>query len=237
MKILALDTSTEACSVALFIDGEVMEEFAVIPRQHAARLLPMVQQILATADVSLNTLDAIAFGRGPGSFTGLRIAAGAAQGLAFAADLPVVPVSTLAAIAHRAHQETGVSEILACLDARIDEVYWARFSVIEQSGTNKVEQHSESPVAIRFLSEESLCAPEHLQFADHWQPCLAAGNGLLYFSRFPQATRDTIRQTHGEILPRAASIACLAASLVGTAGCVPAEQALPLYLRDKVTQD
>src|SRR3989338_484571 len=127
--ILALDTSTEACSCALQVRGEIIEDYAVIPRQHAQNILPMIQQLLHKAGLTFAQLDAIAFGRGPGSFTGLRIAAGVAQGLALASDLPVLPVSTLAALALQGHADTGDSALLACLDARIDEVYWAWYSI------------------------------------------------------------------------------------------------------------
>src|SRR5690554_7950444 len=99
MKLLAIDTATEACSVALLVDGQVFDRYAVIPRLHARQLLPMVQQVLDEAGTGLAAVDAIAFGQGPGAFTGLRIAAGVVQGLAFALDKPVLPVSSLAAIA------------------------------------------------------------------------------------------------------------------------------------------
>ncbi len=124
MKILALDTATEACSAALRIGSETIERFEVLGRGHAERLLPMVQEVLAEGGVALSALDAIAFGRGPGSFTGLRIGAGVTQGLAYGAGLRVVPVSDLAALAAQAAVSSGQPNILACLDARMAQVYW-----------------------------------------------------------------------------------------------------------------
>ena len=122
--LLALDTATEACSVALLHDGKVASHYEVIPRLHAQRLLPMVQALLGEAGVALSAVDAIAFGRGPGAFTGVRIAIGVVQGLAFALQRPVLPVSTLATIAQRAWREQGATQVAAAIDARMDEVYW-----------------------------------------------------------------------------------------------------------------
>ena len=124
MKLLALDTATEACSVALNIDGELTEHYELLPRRHSRELLPMVEKIIAAAGLSLTQLDAVAFGCGPGAFTGLRVATAMAQGLAFGADLPVIPVSTLAALAQQAHRCYQSTHVLAAIDARMDEVYW-----------------------------------------------------------------------------------------------------------------
>ena len=122
--LLALDTATEACSVALLHDGKVISHYEVIPRLHAQRLLPMIKDLLAEAAVPLSALDAIAFGRGPGAFTGVRIAVGVVQGLAFALDRPVLPISNLAVLAQRALREQGAKQVAAAIDARMDEVYW-----------------------------------------------------------------------------------------------------------------
>ena len=122
--LLALDTATEACSVALLHDGKVTSHYEVIPRLHAQRLLPMVQDILGEAGIALSAVDAIAFGRGPGAFTGVRIAIGVVQGLAFALQKPVLPISDLAVLAQRAHREHGAAQVAAAIDARMDEVYW-----------------------------------------------------------------------------------------------------------------
>ncbi len=122
--LLALDTATEACSVALLHDGRVLSHYEVIPRMHAQRLLPMIKDLLAEAGVALSAVDGIAFGRGPGAFTGVRIAIGVVQGLAFALERPVLPVSTLAVLAQRALREQGAQQVAAAIDARMDEVYW-----------------------------------------------------------------------------------------------------------------
>ena len=129
MKILAIDTATEACSAALYIDGERRSTYQLAPRQHSRLILKMIDGLLADADLSVNQLDAIAFGRGPGSFMGLRIAAGVVQGIAFAHDIPVIAISTLKAIAQRAYEQTKNKHILVAIDARMDEVYWAVYSM------------------------------------------------------------------------------------------------------------
>ena len=127
MKLLAIDTATEACSAALYIDGNILEKYEVAPRQHAELILPMIDALLAEAELELASLDGLAFGRGPGAFTGVRIATGIVQGLAFASDLPVVPVSTLAAMAQGAANQSNT--ILSAIDARMGEIYWAIFTV------------------------------------------------------------------------------------------------------------
>jgi tRNA threonylcarbamoyladenosine biosynthesis protein TsaB len=133
MKILALDTATEACSAALLIDGRLIAREMELERGHAENILPMIDAVLAEVGVSLAAVDAIAFGRGPGGFTGVRLAASVTQGLAFAADRPVVPVSDLAAVAQRAlEMEPGTDRVIVCNDARMQEVYWACFERDDQ---------------------------------------------------------------------------------------------------------
>lgn len=226
VNILALDTSTEACSCALALDGEIHEDFAVIPRQHAQSILPMIRSLLAIHGLGFSDLDAIAWGRGPGSFTGLRIAAGVTQGIAFASSLPVVPVSTLAALALQHHERCGDTNILSCIDARIDEVYWAAYQV--RNGEPEL------------VGEEQLTAPEQLP-VDFLRQAFSqgvmavAGNGLAYKARFPDAIQSLIGNQTPDLLPRAAAIARLAIGAF-TRGCVvSADAAQPLYLRDKVT--
>ena len=217
-KILALDTSTDACSVALYLDGEVKEDFRVIPRQHTQQLLPMVQEILADAELAIADLDAIAFGRGPGSFAGIRIATGVAQGLAFAAELPLVPVSTLAAIALQQHQQ-GHERVIAALDARMDEVYWGAFRL--DAGL---------PVLV---DQERVDAPANVALPDEhvWH---AAGSGWRYLEDMSAAIQSAVNEPDVECYPRAGSMASLAAAAFEKGDTVAPEDALPVYLRDEV---
>src|SRR5215471_10407700 len=138
MKILALDTATEGCSAALLVDGDVRVRELELARGHAERILGLVDELLAEGGITLAAMDAIAFGRGPGGFTGVRLAASVTQGLAFAAGLPVVPISDLAAVAQRAFDmELAVSRVVVCNDARMNEVYSACF---ERSGPRNAER-------------------------------------------------------------------------------------------------
>lgn len=222
-KILALDTSTQACSVALWLDGEVREDFRDIPRQHTRLLLPMVQQLLADAGLSLQQLDGIAFGRGPGSFTGLRICAGVTQGLALGADLPVARVSTLAALAQQARDEFQADGVLTALDARMDELYW---------GCYRFDAETALPL---LLGDERVCAPERvtpeLLTQGKW---IGYGTGWCYRDRLPEAVRGSVIQIEQAREPRAAAIAKLGAALIAAGQGVSPEQALPVYLRDNV---
>ncbi|HHI5442817.1 tRNA (adenosine(37)-N6)-threonylcarbamoyltransferase complex dimerization subunit type 1 TsaB [Pseudomonas aeruginosa] len=144
--LLALDTSTEACSVALLHEGRALSHYEVIPRLHAQRLLPMVRDLLDEAGVALSAVDAIAFGRGPGAFTGVRIAIGVVQGLAFALQRPVLAVSDLAILAQRAYREQGAERVAAAIDARMDEVYWGCYQ-LQQGEMRLAESVLESPAA------------------------------------------------------------------------------------------
>ncbi|HEY0963374.1 MAG TPA: tRNA (adenosine(37)-N6)-threonylcarbamoyltransferase complex dimerization subunit type 1 TsaB [Pseudomonadales bacterium] len=221
--ILALDTSTEACSCALAIDGRVHERYVVAPQQHASLILSSIETLLREHGLGFEDLDAVAWGRGPGSFTGLRIAAGVTQGIAFAAELPVIEVSTLAALALAAWEEQKQTRVFACLDARIDEVYWGLFEI--RDGL---------PIAI---APEQLCKPEAipgttLDAAAQW---CAVGNGLAYGERFPAEVHARFAHRLPEALPRAGHIAALAAAAFERGEIVGAEQVRPVYLRDKVT--
>ena len=132
MRILAIDTATEACSAALWNDGTLSAHFEICPREHTQRILPLVQDVLNESGTLLTELDALAFGRGPGSFTGVRIGIGIAQGLALGAGLPMIGVSTLATMAQGAWRKNGATRVLAAIDARMGEVYWAEYQRDEQ---------------------------------------------------------------------------------------------------------
>ena len=216
MKLLALDTATEACSVALNIDGEVTEHFDVIPRRHSRELLPMVNGILAKAGVTIRDMDALAFGRGPGAFTGLRVATAMAQGLAFAVDLPVIPVSTLAALAQQGLREKGEKRVLSAIDARMGEVYWGAF--VEDSGLMKPVQ------------EEAVVAPEKAEVISDDHNWFGMGTGWVFREQMAVKVSGCVTETY----PHALDIALLAVADYEAGNLLPAEQAMPVYLRNKV---
>ena len=215
--LLALDTATEACSVALLHDGKVSSHYEVIPRLHAQKLLPMIQQLLADAGTTLSAVDAIAFGRGPGAFTGVRIAIGVVQGLAFALDRPVLPVSNLALLAQRALREHGAQQVAAAIDARMDEVYWGCYQA--QAGE------------MRLVGKEAVQAPEAAALPQgaggDWY---GAGTGWGYAGRIPVATAGQ----DASMLPHALDLLKLAEFAWQRGEAVPADLAQPVYLRDKV---
>ena len=159
MKLLVLDTSTEYCSAALWLDGEINARRLLAEQRHSSLLLPMIDELLRESALSLRQLDGIAYGAGPGSFTGLRIACAVTQGLAFGADLPVVGISTLESIA----EQTGADKVLTVLDARMAEVYWAAYQR-EGAGWRMV---TDAQLAL----PESVCVPDD----GNW---VGAGNGF-----------------------------------------------------------
>jgi tRNA threonylcarbamoyladenosine biosynthesis protein TsaB len=225
MKILALDTATEACSAALLVDGSLIFREDELERGHAEHILPMIDAVLAEGRTTLKALDAIAFGRGPGGFTGVRLAASVTQGLAFGASRPVVPVSDLAAVAQRVLDlESSAERVLVCNDARMREVYWACF---ERRG-----ELAEAVTAEAVTSSEAVTLPQgwgNAAFA-------AAGRGLRAYPELQQRWGERIRPAHPELLPHAREIARLALPEVAAGHARPAAQALPVYLRDDVAR-
>jgi tRNA threonylcarbamoyladenosine biosynthesis protein TsaB len=217
-RILALDTSTDACSVALDLDGDVYAEFVIEPRRHTHLLLPMVERVLAEAGVALKGLDAIAFGRGPGSFAGIRIATGAAQGLALGADLPLLPVSTLAAMAVSARQLNPQQQrVLTALDARMDEVYWGAFDI--------------SGALPQPLMEESVRPPAQAE-APQTGAWFGVGSGWRYREQMPVALQQQVSAIEPECHPDARAMLVLAQAQLAAGEGVAPEQALPVYLRE-----
>ncbi|WP_296248552.1 tRNA (adenosine(37)-N6)-threonylcarbamoyltransferase complex dimerization subunit type 1 TsaB [Pseudomonas sp. UBA4194] len=215
--LLALDTATEACSVALLHDGKVLSHYEVIPRLHAQKLLPMIQALLDEAGIGLPAVDAIAFGRGPGAFTGVRIAIGVVQGLAFALDRPVLPVSNLALLAQRAWREHGADQVAAAIDARMDEVYWGCYRA--QAGE------------MRLVGEEAVLAPEQVLLpADASGQWFGAGTGWGYGERL--AVQPSSQDA--SLLPHALDLLELARFAWARGEGVVADLAQPVYLRDKV---
>ena len=215
--LLALDTATEACSVALLHDGKVTSHYEVIPRLHAQKLLPMIKDLLAEAGIELSAVDAIAFGRGPGAFTGVRIAIGVVQGLAFALERPVLPISNLAVLAQRAFREHGATQVASAIDARMDEVYWGCYR--EQAGE------------MGLAGVEAVLPPEVAALPDgasgEW---FGAGTGWGYAERLslkPYAM-------DAGMLPHAEDLLALARFAWARGEAIRADDAQPVYLRDKV---
>lgn len=212
MRLLALDTSTEYCSAALWLQGEVRAERVHAGQLHSALLLPMVDTLLRESGMALRELDGIAFGAGPGSFTGLRIACAVTQGLALGADLPVLGISTLASMA----QQTPSPRVLTVLDARMNEVYWAAY-----------ERTSEGWIC---LTSPALDKPESVLLPDD-SSWVGAGNGLRLL---PLALSANLNDRYADIMPDAAAIAALSAPAFARGEGIDAALAAPVYLRDKV---
>ncbi|HEY4771767.1 MAG TPA: tRNA (adenosine(37)-N6)-threonylcarbamoyltransferase complex dimerization subunit type 1 TsaB [Steroidobacteraceae bacterium] len=224
MRILALDTSTQICSTALLsADALITRELLSEQRGHAAHILKMIDAVLSEAGIALADVQALAFGRGPGAFTGVRLAASIAQGLAFAAHLPVVPVSDLRAVAQRAlDEEPELAHVLVCQDARMQELYWACF-----------ERGADGLAAV--LGDEHVSSAGNLSLPQRWRDGVgAAGQG---FRIHPELTRRwPFVRVFDELLPRAVEIARLAAPAVASGTTVCPQEALPVYVRDEVAR-
>ena len=221
MNILALDTCTEMCSAAVMINGKTYERSELTQRGHSEKILGMLDAVMAEAKCTLADIDVVAFGRGPGSFTGVRIGIGVAQGIAFARQLPVIPVSTMAAVAQLAIDNHAATRIAVAMDARMGEVYAAHF-VAENGLAEK-------------LDEEQVCAPDKFHPADNAQ-WFAAGTGWdEYGSLLTQNFAQQISDKQA-LLPTASAIAKLAYTAAQKGQTISAEQAVPVYLRDNVAK-
>ena len=220
LKILALDTATEACSAAILVDSEINSKLKIAPRRHAELILGMVDELLGDTGIRLSDLDALAFGRGPGTFTGVRIAAGVVQGLAYGASLPVIPVSTLAALAQGAN--TDCQFIISAIDARMGEIYWGIF--------NKDDAGLVSAVTDEFVS-----APNKIQITKD-KTYYGTGSGWLrYHTIIENNLKNKIIGFDGETYPHSKDILLLARREFENGNSVPAQSALPIYLRNNVT--
>jgi tRNA threonylcarbamoyladenosine biosynthesis protein TsaB len=221
MKLLALDTTEDSCSAALCIDDEMRWRFELAPRRHSELILPMMESLLAEAQLKVQQLDALAFSRGPGSFTGIRIATGVAQGVALGADLPVVPVSTLAALAQAALRVHSAQEVLAALDARMGEVYWARCE--QDQGVMRVAGEGE-----HVGSAAAVSAP---QTTSAW----GSGSGWsTYAGELQQATGVIEARILKDQHVHARDVASLGLAALASGNTLPPEEALPVYIRDNV---
>lgn len=226
MTFLALDTSTEACSVALYHRDEILTLDEVCPQQHSKRILPMVQQVLASAELSLTQLDGLVFGRGPGSFTGVRIGVSVAQGLAFGADLPVYGVSTLAAMAQAAAQQQQAKQVIAAIDARMAEVYLAAFALDSQG----LMQPQTTEIACKPAALPA--AVMQLAFAPS---AVGVGTGWQTYAEQLSASLPAIQILPQQLYPSAQYMLPFAKAAWLAQQFVAPELAEPVYVRDEVT--
>ena len=223
MKLLALDTSTEACSAALYIDGEIHQQYQLAPREHTQLILQMAEHVLAHGGIAITDLDALAFGCGPGSFTGVRIATGVVQGMAFGADLPVVPVSTLASMAQLMLERETEKKVLSIIDARMGEIY---FGAYEFSGNGLMQ----------LQGQEALLTPDQIPVPDTtgW---FGAGSGWAAYEKdLKQVMGNKLQSFNADVYPQSKTIARLAVAAFERGEAVSAEQAIPVYLRDNVAR-
>lgn len=221
MNYLAIETSAEACSAALWSDGEVFERFAIAPRAHSELILTMLGDVLSEGGVARSNLDGVVFGRGPGSFTGVRIATGVAQGLSYALDLPVVPVSTLEILAQGVLREQGKDRVLVAFDARMGEVYWVPCA----AGADGV---------MRAQGDELVCAPEAVPEAPGGQ-WVGAGSGWeAYNEVLSQIQKNRLTGIFAQVQCHARDALTLGVPRFIAGEVVDAAGALPVYLRNKV---
>lgn len=215
--ILAIETSADLASAALLSKGALTVRESAGVANHSQTILPMVQELLRDAGVTLADCDAIAFGSGPGSFTGVRTACGIAQGLAFGAELPVLPIVTLLALARACHEQSRATDVLAIIDARMGEVYWAQY----RFGADADWQVVVEPTLSSAADVAAIGMP------------IACGNGLKVYER-DFAGRAFFGRTWADLVPHAAQVATLGATAFARGEGVHADAAEPLYLRNKV---
>ena len=222
MKLLSVETSTEACSAALYIDGAIEERYEIAPREHTKLILPMIDSLMADAEIKPQQLDALAFSRGPGSFTGVRISTGVIQGIAYGADLPVVPVSTLAAIAQNYFKNSDIDCAYTAMDARMGEIFWG---VYQKNNQGYAE----------LIGDEAVTLAENIIYPD--KKGVGIGSGWLnYQQQLSDCLGALLLGIEADHLPRASAIAELGVIGYEKNEAVDVEMAMPVYLRDKVAK-
>ncbi|MFV1872577.1 MAG: tRNA (adenosine(37)-N6)-threonylcarbamoyltransferase complex dimerization subunit type 1 TsaB [Oleiphilus sp.] len=237
-SILALDSSSENCSVALYHQQTMFELSEHAPRKHTQLILPLAQSLLARQETALSDLGAIAFGAGPGSFTGIRIAAGVAQGLAYGLDVPIYAISNLKALALQSYLKHGVSCVLSCLDARMSEVYWGLFKVsIDQDDTGPQADTTLKRYRVDALGPERVGAPETVNLSlldqDNADIGIAGvGSGLDLLN---ESVLERLNVVDSQMQPSADAIAYLADTAIFNGEAGQLSEALPSYVRDTVT--
>jgi tRNA threonylcarbamoyladenosine biosynthesis protein TsaB len=225
MKLLAVETATEACSAALYIDGEITERFSLTVNEHTKLILPMIDALMSEAGLRPQQLNALAFGCGPGSFTGVRIATGVIQGIAFGADLPVVPISTLAAIAQDyfdSNDNMQQNTAFTAMDARMGEIFWGVYNRDEQGYAT-------------LIGKEAVTLANDIEFPDLKGIGLGSGWGV-YEDELMLRLAGKVNHYEFDIRPRARTIARLGARGFELGLAVAVELAMPVYLRDKVAK-
>lgn len=221
MKILAVDASTEACSAAVLVRGELVERLTLAPRKHIELLMPMTKEVMEAAELELNELQGLAFSVGPGSFAGLRIACGFVQGLGAGLNIPIVPVSTLAALAYPVLEENPEAMVMPILDAKMNEVYWAVYALDQEGELIVIEEDQVSSLDVIYE-----------RFADRKEPLLAVGDGWeLDSSSHEKLNATRIEDRH---YPRAGDIALLAQKDLVKGLGLYADQVAPVYLRHNI---
>lgn len=215
-KLLAFETATVACSVAIWLNGEITQRLEIAPQRHSDILLSLVDELLSDTQINLKNLDAIAFGSGPGSFMGVRIATGVAQGIAYGSDLPVIPVSTLQALAQAAYQQTYSKQVIAGWDARMNSIYWGVYQV----DARRIMQE---------ITGDHVDYPKDIQFPKGKK--IGVGNAWsVYRSSLP----PDFQFIQKDIYPDATSVALIAQQKFKQGDVLPPEKAEPTYIREKV---
>jgi tRNA threonylcarbamoyladenosine biosynthesis protein TsaB len=220
MNILVIDTATESCSVALDINGQVYNRFTICPQQHSQRILPMIDEVLKEAKVTLQDLDYLAFGRGPGSFTGVRIATGVLQGLALGTGHKVVGISTLAAMAQQAYAQNQSEQVTAAIDARMSEVYFGQYQLQQNVMT--------------LIGQEQVLPPDQgALLLSNCSEMSGVGTGWQAYPELNSAAK--VEVLNDVLYPNALYMLPLAKALITKGHAVEVEDIQPVYLRDKVT--
>jgi len=231
MKLLALDTSTDACSVALSLNGKLTIDHRIAPQKHAQLLLPMIDKLLIDSGITAADLDGVAFGCGPGSFTGVRIAAAAAQGLAFGVDIGVIPVSSLQALAQGAYRSHSATHVFATFDARMGEVYWGAYAI--SADASKAPDKIVQP-----LHADRVCSPQQVSVPNNGQNqrwSLIGSGADQYQDELSAALGANVSiNVVNDCWPSAQDVLSVATPVAQAGGFKSAEQALPIYIRDKV---
>lgn len=221
MKILAIDASTEACSAALYTDGELIERYLLAPRKHIELLKPMVEEVMTEAEVDVGDLTGLAFGAGPGSFAGLRVACAFVQGMGVALDIPVVPVSTLMAMAQQVLDNHPDRTVLVMLDAKMKEVYWGVYRLEDRQVISvlpdQVTKLSDIPNFSGIVGLANI---------------IGAGNGWDVADTWVEALKPEFIEKN--VYPRAGEIALLSVDDFENGMGLDAEQISPIYLRDNI---